>query len=184
MSMIGTLEAAIVTRISAALTLPDQIHPKVDVRGWPEKPRDFKMTHPLGCAMVIYKGSKFAYVKNMENESAEFEIGLISRTLREPNAPEQGSSLGVGIYDLLEDCSNALSGWKPEGASNPIQLLSRNYGDHVEGTWSYNLLITIPMTRLANRPCATGPWVEACCDTDNLTTEVAYVEQLIKESQL
>lgn len=187
MSVIGNLEAAIVERIGLALTLPNQQHPKVEVRGWPEKPRDYKLTHPHGCAMVIYKGSKYGYGKSnsgqVVNETTEFEIGLISRTLREPNAPAQDAMQGLGIYDLLEDCRNTLSGWQPDIASSPIQLVASAYGGHVEGTWSYSLRIAIPITAIAGRPCPPGPWVQECCDTTTLTTEVAYIEQLMKEQQ-
>ncbi len=141
MSAIGLLEAAIVARIGAALTLPGQTHPKVEVRAWPERAREYKMSHPHGCAMVIYKGSKFAQDQSTAGQlvafEAEFELGLISRTLREPNAPEADAALGTGIYDLLESCRIALLGWQPDQAAGAVRLRSEDFDDYVEGTWGY-----------------------------------------------
>ena len=175
-SVIGTLEAAIVARLATALTVQGQAFPKVDVRAWPERARDFKMTHPSGCAMVIYKGSKFAQDGSTAGQlvsfDAEFEIGLISRTLREPNLPSAAPDAGVGIYELLQTCRGALFGWQPTDAAGPARLRSEDFDDYAEGTWGYSLRLSIPMVTVAERMCPPGPWVEQCCtaDTNHLTT--------------
>lgn len=174
MSAIGQLEAAIVARIGAALTLPGQAHPKVDVRAWPERAREYKMTHPHGCAMVIYKGSKFAQDQStaglLVTYEAEFELGLISRTLREANLPsvaDVGGTASTGIYDLLESCRIALLGWQPALAAGAVRLRSEDFDDYVEGTWGYSLRFLVPMMTVAERPCPPGPWAfdgpNSCC---------------------
>ena len=168
MSVIGQLEAAIVARICAVLTLPGQAHPKVEVRAWPNHAREYKMSHPHGCAMVIYKGSKFsddrATAGQLVDYEAQFEVGLISRTLREPTlpsgaaAPEADAALGTGIYSLLESCRTVLLGWQPDQASGVVRLRSESFDDYVEGTWGYSLLFSVPMMTVAERPCPPGPW--------------------------
>jgi hypothetical protein len=175
MSAIGLLEAAIVARIGAVLTLPGQTHPKVEVRAWPERAREYKMSHPHGCAMVIYKGSKFSQDQSTAGQlvgfEAEFELGLISRTLREPNvpsgAPEADAALGTGIYDLLESCRIALLGWQPDQAAGAVRLRSEDFDDYVEGTWGYSLRFLVPMMTVAERHCPPGPWAvdgpNSCC---------------------
>ncbi len=184
MSVIGTLETAIVSRITAALTLPGQAHPKVEVRAWPERARDYKMTHPHGCAMVIYKGSKFSQDQSTAGHlvafEAEFELGLISRTLREPNTPETGAATpgqaqpgpgqaarGTGIYDLLETCRGALLGWQPDQAAGSVRLRAEDFDDYTEGTWGYSLRFVVPMLTVAERHCPPGPWAfdapNSCC---------------------
>jgi hypothetical protein len=180
MSSIGLLEAAIVARIGAALTLPGQTHPKVEVRAWPERAREYKMSHPHGCAMVIYKGSKFAQNQSTAGQlvgfEAEFELGLISRTLREPNAPEADAALGTGIYDLLESCRIALLGWQPDQAAGAVRLRSEDFDDYVEGTWGYSLRFLVPMMTVAERHCPPGPWAvdgpNSCC------TDAPHLSQL------
>ena len=84
-------ENAVIARIAAALTLVGQSHPKVEVRAWPDRPRDYRMTHPKGAALVIYRGSKYAHhatAGQLVSYEDEFELGLISRTVREANTPD------------------------------------------------------------------------------------------------
>ncbi len=162
MSMVGDLENTIVARLAAALTLAGQAHPKVEVRAWPDRPRDYRMTHPNGAALVIFRGSKFAHhatAGQLVTYEDEFELGLVSRTLREANTPgATDAALGVGIYDLLETCRNTLLGWTPPTASGQVRIISVEFDDYVEGTWGYSLRFGVPMTTVANRPRPSGPW--------------------------
>lgn len=161
MSAVGDLESAIVARLAAALTLPGQEHPKVEVRAWPDKPSSYRMNHPHGAALVIFRGSQFTHGDTggqLVSYDDVFELGLISRTLREPNAP--GDTLGVGIYDLLEICRNALLGWTPAGASSAVRLVSVDFDAYSEGTWGYSLRVAVPQTTVADRHGAIGPWTD------------------------
>ena len=148
MSTVGELENAIVARLSVALTLPGQAHPKVDVRAWPSARCDYRMAHPHGAALVIYRGSKFTHratAGQLVPYEDEFELGLVSRTLREANAPGTvEAALGVGIYDLLQTCRETLMGWVPQFASGQVRVISIEFDDYVEGTWGYSLRFAIP----------------------------------------
>lgn len=159
MSKLGDLETNIVARLSAALTLPDQAHPKVEVRAWPDKPSNYRMTHPHGAVLVIYRGGPFTHgatAGQLVTYEDIFELGLISRTLREPNAP--GDALGVGIYDLLETCRAALLGWTPPEASGAVRMIGVDFDGYVEGTWGYSQRLAVPQTTVANRHGPIGPW--------------------------
>jgi len=161
MSTVGLVENTIIDRITAAMTLPGQKHPKIEVRAWPERPRDYRMTHPKGAALVIYRGSKYEHhttAGQLVKYDDEFELGLLSRTLREANTPSQADAAeGVGIYDLLETCRNTLLGWTPPQARDPVQIVSVEFDDYTEGTWGYSLRFAVPMLTVANRPRPPGP---------------------------
>jgi hypothetical protein len=170
MSAVAATEAEIVQRIAQALTLPEQSLPKVEVRAWPDRPRDYRMTHPKGAALVIYRGSKFnhhATAGQLVSYEDEFELGLVSRSLRDAASKQDSTDAaeGVGIYDLLETCRNTLLGWTPQQASGQVRIVSVDFDDYVEGTWGYSLRFAIPMTTVANRPRPPGPW--AVADDDN-----------------
>lgn len=164
---VAALESAIVQRLAAALTRPHQQHPCVDVLAWPQRPREFRMTHPHGAALVIYRGSSFAHGATAQQRLAwedAFELGLIARTLRGPQQPMQATqptqggdapAPGVGMYDLLHTCRHALLGWVPEGACAPVRMVSVDFDDYHEGTWAYSLRFAVPM--LAAIPRAGPP---------------------------
>jgi hypothetical protein len=140
------------------------------------------MSHPHGCALVIYKGSKFSQDQSTAGQlvafEAEFELGLISRTLREPNVPQADAPAGVGIYDLLETCQRTLLGWQPELATGAVRLRVAEFDDYAEGTWGYSLRFTVPMMTVAERPCPPGPWAtdgpNGCCDTAPPLNQLNY----------
>lgn len=180
MSAVAATEAAIVARITAAMTLAGQAHPKVEVRAWPDSPRDYRMTHPNGAALVIYRGSKFnhhATANQLVSYEDEFELGLVSRTLREPNTPDAADiARGIGIYDLLETCRNTLLGWTPQQASGSVRIVSVDFDDYAEGTWGYSLRFAIPMTTVANRPRPPGPWSVANEDDAPVMSEQGVQE--------
>lgn len=152
--MIKDLELAMVQRLTEVLTLAGQPHPKVDVLAWPNKPREYKMLHPHGCVMVIYKGSKYSDDKSTGGQyvssDAMFELGILSRTLREPNVPD---AVGRGAYELLDTCRTSLMGWQPDQASSIVRLVRDEFDDYAEGTWGYSLKIAIPMLTVAPRAC-------------------------------
>lgn len=181
MSILGDIENEIVSRLTGVLTLPNQEYPKVDVQAWPASPKDFKMIHPFGCVLVVYKDSKFKAGStggHFVDTDAEFEVSVIARTLREPNAPELPEPIGVGMYDLLESCKTALLGWQPVDASAAMQIHGERFSDYTEGGWTYTQLWRVPMVTVADRRCPTGPWrPDACCTDANLTTQVIYEEQ-------
>lgn len=145
-------------------------------------PRDFKMLHPYGCVLVVYKGGKFKAGSTggyMVDGDADFEVAVMTRTLREPNAPELPEPVGVGMYDLLESCKTALLGWQPADASAAMQVTGERFTEYHEGGWTYTQSWRVPMVTVANRRCPQGPWVhDVCCDDAPLTSLITVVESL------
>ena len=178
MSTVGELENAIVARLSVALTLPGQAHPKVDVRAWPERPRDYRMAHPHGAALVIYRGSKFTHratAGQLVPYEDEFELGLVSRTLRD--APGTVEAAWAWASDLLQTCRETLMGWVPQFASGQVRVISIEFDDYVEGTWGYSLRFAIPMTTVANRPRPPAPGPSPTKTTPLLTERAVQLPQ-------
>ena len=157
MNAISHLEADILQRITVALTNPEQVHPKIDVQAWPDRPADFKMLHPQGAALLVYKGKK--YSDNVKNDDkAEFELAVMARTLHEPSTEV---TLGTGMYELLSTCIDALHGWRSEHATRPLTIGSDTFNTYGEGVWSYSIRFIVPVFPRINLPPTIGPWAEA-----------------------
>jgi hypothetical protein len=163
MSAVADLENAIIARLAAALTLPLQTYPKVEVRAWPDKPASYRMTHPNGATLIIYRGSNYTHSSTagqFVRYDDIFELGLISRNLREANTPDSGNATqGVGIYELLQTCRDALLGGTPNGASGAVRMIAIDFESYSESLWSYSLRFSIPQAIVANRSGPIGPWV-------------------------
>jgi hypothetical protein len=156
-STVAATESEIVARLAQALTLPDQSLPKVEVRAWPDRPREYRMTHPKGAVLVIFRGGVYTHqatAGQLVRYEDEFELGLISRTLRDAASAQDSSDAasGVGVYDLLETCRNTLLGWTPQSANGPARIVRVDFDDYAEGVWTYSLRFSIPMVVIAPRP--------------------------------
>ncbi|MGP8432032.1 Gp37 family protein [Paraburkholderia fungorum] len=154
MSVIASIEALVVARLTAALTITGQAHPCVDVEPWPDDPVAYKMIHPLGAVLVMYHGAKFdetATARQLIGFDARFEIGLLSKTLRAPVVGVDASEPDTGVYTLLDACRAAFVGWQPDGAANTARLVAESYEGYREGVWSYSLSIAIPMLTVVDR---------------------------------
>ena len=91
------LEQAITARLAAAFTLPGQAHPRIEVRAWPDDPRDYRSAHPKGAALVVYRGTEFDHGATAGQRIAyleRFEVSLFARTLREANVVTKRPSAG------------------------------------------------------------------------------------------
>ncbi len=165
MSVIGILEGSILARISAALTLPEQPNPIVDVRAWSVCGPDHKAMHPQGCVVLIYKGAEFSQGHSTAGHmlilDAEFELNLSSTVLPEP------VSSGPKLHDLLELCRKSLWGWQPAQASTVLSMRRENFNPYLDGSWGYSLVFVVPLLIPIDRHCPPGPWVVAgpnsCC---------------------
>jgi hypothetical protein len=161
MSVIANIEALVVARLVAALTLTGQVHPCVDVQPWPDDPVRYKMTHPRGAVLVMYHGAKFdetATARQLIDFDARLEIGLLSKTLRAPVVAVGASEPDTGVYTLLDACRAAFVGWRPDGAANTARLVAESYEGYREGVWSYSLSIAIPMLTVVDRDPPPGPY--------------------------
>lgn len=176
MNAISRLEADILQRITAALTNPEQAYPKIDVQAWPDRPADYKMLHPQGAALLVYKGKK--YSDNVKNDDkAEFELAIMARTLHEPNTE---APIGTGVYELLSTCIDALHGWRSEYATRPLTIVSDGFNLYGEGVWTYSIRFTVPVFPRINLPRTIGPWAEAADVAGDLAPHLNQVHYLFE----
>lgn len=163
-SLIEQVETALVARLAEAFTIPGKPHPIVDVLAWPSDPRTFKMQHPVGACMVIYRGltddDRSAMAGQRVEQEASYEIGILARTLRE-HQPPQGASqgAGTGAYDLLNTCRKALMGWRVPVASGVTKVQKDAFDDYVEGVWGYTIRLTVPLMCVVDVAEMDEPWM-------------------------
>ena len=174
MNQILNLESDILARLTAALTNPEQTHPKVDVQAWPDRPASFKLSHPQGAALLVYKGKKYSD-DTKKDDKAEFEVAVMARTLHEPN-PE--ANIGTGMYALLECCVDALRGWRSKFATKELSIVSDGFTSYNEGVWTYTIRFTVPVYPLINLPLPVGPWHDAADITESAGQSVPNLNQL------
>lgn len=144
MTMIGSIEAEIVSKLVAALTRAGDPSPQVDVQAWPQRPKDYRMTHPIGAALVIYHGANYRDVETAIGThallEASFEIGLMARSLRNLN-----NGVELGMYELIELSRNALMGWQPTAAAGAIAIKHDGFDDYHESVWQYHIKVSVPV---------------------------------------
>lgn len=147
MSLIGNIEADIVIRLTAALTLAGNASPQVDVQAWPQRPKDYRMSHPIGAALVIYHGADYQDRETAVGMHAmlniKFELNLMARNLRE--STQINGMNDLGMYEFLELCRNALMGWQPALAAGAIAIKSDGFEDYHEGVWQYAIKFAMPV---------------------------------------
>lgn len=174
MSNILGLESDVLARLTLALTNPQSRHPKVDVQAWPDRPANYKMLHPQGAALLVYKGTK--YSDNVKaDDKVEFELAVMARTLHEPNPDDP---IGTGMYSLLKACLDVLHGWRSDFATRELVIISDGFTSYGEGVWTYTIRFVVPVFPRISLPPTIGPWTDGFdatgADKPNLT-QVNYV---------
>lgn len=159
MSVIANIEALVVGRLRAALTIDGQPHPVVDVEPWPDDPVAYRMKHPRGAVLVMYHGAKFnesTTSRQLIEFDARFDIGLLSKTLRAPVVSRDAGEPDTGVYTLLDKCRSAFLAWRPDGAANITRLVAESFEGYREGVWQYSLSVAIPMLTVVEREPVPG----------------------------
>ena len=176
---LADMEAAIVRRLAAALTPAGKAHPVVDVQSWPDDPKSYRLSHPVGAALVIYQG--FAATPpdgGMQVVTHTFGVRVMARTLRDPNTATAEARAGSGTYQLLQVCNLALNGYVPQAGCDAMQVRRAAFEDYVEGVWHYELTATTQAAQLVPPECVPGPWIYegpgVCCEQAPPTTRVDF----------
>jgi hypothetical protein len=151
-------EDALLERLRPALTREGQPHPVVELRSWPGKPEAYRLTHPVGAVLLMYRGGKFPEGTGLVAWAAEFELGLLARNLRTHQPDESSPDVGTGAYDLLEACRQALAGYEPPGGAGPVSVRSETYTGANDGVWGYSMRLTVPMVSVIVPPAVAGPF--------------------------
>jgi len=162
-ALITALEDAILARLAPALTREGDVRPIVELAPWPGRPNEYRMVHPIGAVLVMYKRSKYPGEPNgMVEWSAEYEVGLFARNLRTHQAVgDSHPDFGTGAYDLLQACRDALAGVELPHSAGQLALTSEAYAGYKEGVWAYTLGFSIPMISVIEPPEVAGPFTDA-----------------------
>lgn len=176
-SLAERIEVAIVQRLKEAFTVAGKPHPIIDVIAWPARPEAYKLSHPIGACMVIYNGTKYDDSESTAGQYvvgvAEYEIGILARTLREHQPPQEGATdaLGTGAYDFLAICRQALSGWRVPDAAGHIRIQKDEFTGYKEGEWGYSLYINMPTVTVVDTVESDEPWMAG----DSTLNSIGYV---------
>lgn len=117
--------------------------PEVLVEGFPDKPSEFILLHPIGALLVHYQGSNYtnssalAYV-NQENKK-EFSITIVTRFLRH----------NQGAYEYLDKVKSVLTGFEPKGCSKLLPIKDFFISEK-SGIWQYGINFSLTTTNIQN----------------------------------
>lgn len=126
---ISEIEAQIITKLKKEI--PDFL-----VEGFPDKPNEFILIHPIGAILVHYQGSNYSssqslgYV-NQENKK-EFSITIVTRDLRSNN----------GAYQMLDQVKTILTGFQIAGCSK-LTPAKDGFISEKSGIWQYGINFTL-----------------------------------------
>lgn len=118
-----------------------QNFPEVLVEGFPDKPSEFILLHPVGALLVHYQGSNYSQSNaisfiSQENKK-EFSITVVTRNLR-------GNE---GAYEFIDKVKSVLTGFEPDSCSKLMPskdfFISEN-----GGIWQYGINFTLTTTNI------------------------------------
>ncbi|MBF0481271.1 MAG: hypothetical protein HQK81_06145 [Desulfovibrionaceae bacterium] len=122
--MIEALENAIVERLKAAF-------PGLDVKPFPDKAAEFRLTHAAGALLVHYRHGKYSQPQVtaaiVQKRRMEFEISIYVRSLRSH----------LGAYSVLEGVRAALTGFNPEGVM--LFPVDEQFQEFANSVWIYTM---------------------------------------------
>lgn len=120
---IRTIENTIIQKLKTEF-------PELYVEGFPDKPEEFILLHPIGALLVHYQGSNFstseAFGCITQENKKEFSITIVTRNLRSNN----------GAYEYLDKVKEVLTGFKPDECSQ-LYPTKDGFVSEKGGIWQY-----------------------------------------------
>ena len=141
---IATIETAIVTRLRAMVTSIEIVH-------FPDNPKNYRLTHRIGAALVVYRGSEYGQVDDtaaiIQERRMEFDVTVLVRDLGWSVGGTPGAT-SPGAYAILEAIRAALTGYQIPGARK-ISMVREKFveRDADGGVWIY--LLTVRLSTMA-----------------------------------
>lgn len=129
---INEIENEIIDRIKSKI---NDLH----IEGFPEKPSEFKLSHPTGAILVHYQGGSYSDSKSVgciyQDKKLEFSITIVTRNLRSYK----------GSYFYLDKVRQILTGFRPIGCTK-LQPVKEDFISENNGIWQYaiNFSLTTP----------------------------------------
>lgn len=129
---INEIETEIIDRIKSKIS---DLH----IEGFPEKPLEFRLTHPTGAILVHYQGGSYSDSKSVgciyQDKKLEFSITVVTRNLRSY----------TGSYFYLDKVRQILTGFRPLCCTK-MQPVKEDFISENNGIWQYsiNFSLTTP----------------------------------------
>ena len=106
--------------------------PELLVRGFPDKPSEFMLLHPIGAILIHYQGGNYSTTQSLgfinQIKTAEFSITIVTRNLRS----------NAGAYELLDKVRSILTGCEIDGCSE-LTPTKENFISENKGIWLYKV---------------------------------------------
>ena len=116
---------------SIILYLKDKF-PEFLVDGFPEKPQEFILLHPVGAVLVHYRGGNYTNLNSLgiisQTRGLSFAITVVTRNLRNNN----------GAYETLDKVKQYLCGYKINGCTKMIPQ-KEGFISETNGIWQYEI---------------------------------------------
>ena len=109
------------------------------IQGFPEKPSEFRLTHPKGAILVHYQGGNYSESKSLgyivQDKKLEFSVTVVTKNLRSHE----------GSYFYLDKVRQILTGYRPDNCSK-MQPIKEDFLSEDNGIWQYsiNFILTTP----------------------------------------
>lgn len=117
--------------------------PEFLVQGFPEKPQEFILLHPLGAILVHYRGANYSnsnaifYIS--QEKTSEFAVTVVTRNLR----------ANEGAYETLNKVKQILSGYKIPECTKLIPV-KEGFISETNGIWQYEIIFKLTNTSIEN----------------------------------
>ena len=106
------------------------------VIGFPEKPQEYILLHPIGAILVHYRGGSYSSTNSInfvsQDKKMEFGVTVVTRNLRSNS----------GSYEALDKIKNVLCGYKIAGCTK-LTPTKENFISEQNGIWQYEILFTL-----------------------------------------
>ncbi len=113
------------------------------IQGFPEKPQEFVLLHPVGAILVHYQGGSYSTSDSLftltQEKNLEFAITVITRNLR----------ANEGAYETLDKVRETLSGYQIIGCSK-LTPTKENFISEINGIWQYEIRFKITTPSIEN----------------------------------
>lgn len=117
--------------------------PEVLVQGFPDKPSEFILLHPIGALLVHYQGSNYTNsdalgLISQENKK-EFSVTVVTRNLRG----------NAGAYEYIDKVKSTLTGFMPDGCSK-LMPNKDFFISETKGIWQYGINFVLTTYNVEN----------------------------------
>jgi hypothetical protein len=106
------------------------------VDGFPEKPQEFSLIHPIGALLVHYRGGNYSdsnalgYI--IQSKKMNFAITVVTRNLRS----------NEGTYEILDKVKKSLCGFKIDECTR-LTTVKEDFISETNGIWQYEIIFSL-----------------------------------------